>query len=255
VADDVVYGQHAATAVLERDPARVLEIWLERDRHTAATRRARAVAERHGLALHEASRGELDRLAARGRHQGIVLRYRPRTGREAGDLGALLGAAGSSPLVLVLDEVQDPHNLGACLRSADAAGVTVVVVPRHRSAGLTPVVRQVAAGGAESVPLVVVPNVAQALEGLREAGLRVVGASQDGDRPWYQGRFDGPVALVLGGEARGLRRLTREGCDEVVAIPMAGAVSSLNVSVACGICLFEVRRQRAAALEPRLPAG
>jgi len=148
------------------------------------------------------------------------------------------------PFLLVLDGVQDPHNLGACLRTADAAGVQAVIVPRDRAAGITPVVRKVACGAAETVPVFTVTNLARSLRVLKEAGVWIFGASDDADRTLYDTDLRGPLALVLGGEGKGLRRLTRELCDYLVAIPMAGRVESLNVSVAAGVLLFEARRQR-----------
>ncbi|HHO68213.1 MAG TPA: 23S rRNA (guanosine(2251)-2'-O)-methyltransferase RlmB, partial [Gammaproteobacteria bacterium] len=147
--------------------------------------------------------------------------------------------------LLVLDGVQDPHNLGACLRSADAAGVHAVIVPRDRAAPLNGAARKVACGAADAVPLVRVTNLARTLRGLRDAGIWIYGAAGDAPQTLYEADLSGPLALVLGGEGKGLRRLTREHCDGLIAIPMAGSVSSLNVSVAAGICLFEARRQRA----------
>lgn len=148
------------------------------------------------------------------------------------------------PFLLVLDQVQDPHNLGACLRSADGAGVDAVVVPKDRSVGLTETVRRIASGGAESVPLVQVTNLARTLRALRDAGVWLTGTADDADRELYDVDFTGPTAIVMGAEGSGLRRLTREGCDFLVRIPMAGSVGCLNVSVATGVCLYEVVRQR-----------
>jgi len=171
----------------------------------------------------------------------------PRAGDPETQLEEALEAAQGAPLLLVLDGVQDPHNLGACLRSADAAGVTAVIAPRDRSAGLTAVARKVAAGAAETVPFVPVVNLARALRDLKERGVWLVGTDDTADKTLFEADLKGPVALVMGSEGEGLRRLTRECCDQLVSIPMAGAVESLNVSVATGVVLFEAVRQRTAA--------
>lgn len=200
------------------------------------------LAEAHGVSRKMVSRTTLDELAG-GRHQGVALVGRGRA--EAGvDLDSLLDKLEAPPFLLVLDEIQDPHNLGACLRSADAAGVHVVLVPRRRAAGLSPTVRKVAAGAAEHVPLVAVTNLARTLRSLKARGIRVVGAAGDAPAALYDCDLTGPLALVLGNEEKGLRRLTREHCDELVSLPMKGHVESLNVSVTAGICLFEALRQR-----------
>jgi 23S rRNA (guanosine2251-2'-O)-methyltransferase len=189
---------------------------------------------------------QLDKLAAGERHQGVVAELLPRAGDPETQLEEALEAAGDAPLLLVLDGVQDPHNLGACLRSADAAGVAAVLVPRDRAAGLTPVVRKVAAGAAETVPLVAVVNLARTLRELKERGVWLVGTDDSAEKTLYDAELTGPVALVMGSEGEGMRRLTRECCDQLVSIPMAGAVESLNVSVAAGVALFEAVRQRSA---------
>lgn len=202
------------------------------------------LAEAHGIATRLIPRAELDQLAG-ARHQGAALVGQAKA-ESPRDLDEILDSAVAAPFLLVLDEVQDPHNLGACLRSADAAGVLAVVVPRRRSAGITPTVRKVAAGGAEHVPLVVVTNLARSLRDLQDRGIRIVGAAGDASRTLFETDLTGPLALVLGSEEKGLRRLTRENCDELASLPMAGRVESLNVSVATGICLFEAVRQRSA---------
>jgi 23S rRNA (guanosine2251-2'-O)-methyltransferase len=188
----------------------------------------------------------LDKLAEGGRHQGVVAEVLPRASDPETQLEEALESAAGAPLLLVLDGVQDPHNLGACLRSADAAGVAAVIVPRDRAAGMTPVVRKVAAGAAETVPLVAVVNLARTLRQLKERGIWLVGTDDTADKGLYEADLKGPLALVMGSEGEGLRRLTRECCDLLVSIPMAGAVESLNVSVATGVALFEAVRQRSA---------
>jgi 23S rRNA (guanosine2251-2'-O)-methyltransferase len=248
VRTEIVYGQHAVSSVLERDPAGVLELWIAEARRDARAERLAAHAAQAGIAVHRAPRRTLDRLADGARHQGVVARYRATHVVPETDIGVLLAGVGPDTLLLVLDEVHDPHNLGACLRSAAAAGVDAVIVPRARAAALTGAARKVASGGAEAVPLVRVANIARALSALTEAGVRVVGADASASTSLYDEPLTGPLALVLGGEAKGLRRLTRERCDAMVHIPTSGAVASLNVSVAAGVILFETRRQRRAAL-------
>jgi 23S rRNA (guanosine2251-2'-O)-methyltransferase len=246
VAADVAYGIHAVRVLLQRSPQRVRQLWLSNARDAAARlQELRALAAAADIASVEVEPAQLDRLADGERHQGVVAGLVPRAGDPETQLEEALESLGDAPpLLLVLDGVTDPHNLGACLRSADAAGVAAVIVPRDRAAGLTPVVRKVAAGAAETVPLVQVVNLARTLRQLQERGVWLVGTSDDAPRTLYEVDCTGPLALVLGSEGEGMRRLTREACDELVAIPMQGAVESLNVSVAAGVALFEVVRQR-----------
>lgn len=243
---NLAYGIHAVRTLLTRYPHRVRQVWLMQGGE-AVTRlqEVRVLAENAGLAVHASRAEELDRLAAGERHQGVVAEVAPRPGDPETQLEEALESLGDTPaLLLVLDGVTDPHNLGACLRSADAAGVAAVIVPRDRAAGMTPVVRKVAAGAAETVPLVAVVNLARTLRELKERGLWLVGTSDDAQRTIYDVDLTGPTVVVMGSEGEGMRRLTRETCDELVAIPMAGAVESLNVSVATGVVLFEAVRQR-----------
>ena len=189
-------------------------------------------------------RQTLDRLTQHGRHQGIAARMR-RGKFSTQDLDTVLATVATGlPLYLVLDGIQDPHNLGACLRTADAAGVRAVIVPRDRAVGLTPTVAKVASGAAETVPVVQVTNLARALRQLKDAGIWIVGASGDAEKSIYQTDLDRPLALVLGAEDKGLRENTRKHCDMLARIPMAGAIASLNVSVAAAVCLYEAVRQR-----------
>lgn len=245
MARELVYGWHAVKALCERDPAGVTEIWIRRGRHDPRIEYIVTLAGEHGIAVHRSSPRALDRLSGQGRHQGVVAGYRAAAPpAPALDLARLLASAPGPVLLLVLDGVQDPHNLGACLRTADAAGADAVVVPRQRAVGLTPGVRKAAAGAAESVPLVQVTNLARSLGEMREAGVRVVGASGEAPRSLFEADLRGSLALVLGGEERGLRRLTREQCEALVRIPTAGHTHTLNVSVVAGVCLFEALRQR-----------
>ena len=243
----VVYGLHAVEAVLAQTPERVLGAMVQRDRGDARLEAVRADCERHGIALRGVAKAELDRAAGGARHQGIILQCRPAEAWNEASLKDLVQAGGRDLLLLVLDGVTDPHNLGACLRSADAAGVHAVVAPRDRAASLNPVARKVASGAAETVPFVQVTNLARTLRWLQDQGVWIIGAAGEGAESLWDVKLDGPVALVMGAEGDGMRRLTREHCDQLVRIPMAGTVESLNVSVATGVCLFEVVRQRAGA--------
>ena len=241
-----VFGLHAVAALLEHEPGRVTRLWVLASRKDARLNRLVDLARKRGVPINESTRVELDSLAEGARHQGVVAAY---AGESAplgeADLERLLDAVQEGPaLVLVLDGVQDPHNLGACLRTADAAGAHAVVAPRDRAVGLTPAVLKVASGAAESVPFVQVTNLARTLRALKDRGLKVVCAAGEAEQSVFAADLSGPLALVMGGEGGGLRRLTREQCDALVRIPMAGAVESLNVSVAAAVCLYEVVRQR-----------
>jgi 23S rRNA (guanosine2251-2'-O)-methyltransferase len=244
----VAYGIHAVRALLTRSPQRVRLIWLGFNRESAPRLvELRQLAEAGGVQTRDAEDGVLDRMAAGERHQGVVAEIVPRAADPETLLEeALESMAERPPLLLVLDGVTDPHNLGACLRSADAAGVAAVVAPRDRAAGLSPVVRKVAAGAAESVPFIAVVNLARTLRELKERGVWLVGTDDEAERTLFDVDMTGPTAVVMGSEGEGLRRLTREACDELVRIPMGGAVESLNVSVAAGVALFEAVRQRRA---------
>jgi 23S rRNA (guanosine2251-2'-O)-methyltransferase len=240
-----VYGLHAVASLLARRPAEVSGLMLAEggaDERLAALLETAAAA---GIGVQRMSRKELDQRFPGARHQGVVasLTAPPPELTEKG-LADFLAALAEPAFLLVLDGVQDPHNLGACLRTADAAGVHAVILPRDRAAGITPVVHKVACGAVESVPVCFVTNLARTLRQLREAGIWIYGASDAAEQDLYATELTGPLALVLGGEGKGLRRLTMELCDFLVAIPMAGQVESLNVSVAAGVLLFEARRQR-----------
>ena len=189
-------------------------------------------------------RQELDRVTEEANHQGVLAYCETARVYSEQDLGRLLESIAQPPLILVLDGIQDPHNLGACFRSADAAGVHLIIAPKDKSVGLTPVVSKVASGATETIPFVQVTNLARTLEKLKELGIWIYGAAGEAEQSIYQTNMTGPAAIVLGSEGEGLRRLTREHCDVLVKIPMHGTVSSLNVSVAAGVMLFEVLRQR-----------
>ncbi len=242
----LIFGLHAVEAALKRDPAGIEQLWFDAQRKDRRLQKLVVLAENQGVRPHWVSKNELDKLLPEQvRHQGVAARVRGVAEYNEHFLEQLLVGLQESALLLVLDGVTDPHNLGACLRSADAAGVHAVIAPRDRACGLTPVVRKVASGAAESVPFVQVTNLARTLKGLRDAGVWVIGtALEEASASLFQTRLIGPVALVLGAEGKGLRRLTRDSCDELIFIPMVGTVQSLNVSVATGVCLFEALRQR-----------
>jgi 23S rRNA (guanosine2251-2'-O)-methyltransferase len=240
----VVYGLHAVASLLASEPRSVERLQVS---ETGDRRLARVIelAQAAGIEVQQVSRRELDRSLPNSRHQGVVAQVQ--SGRCALSERALpdfLAALEEPAFLLVLDGVQDPHNLGACLRTADAAGVHAVILPKDRAVGITPVVHKVACGAVQSVPVFTVTNLARTLRSLREAGIWLFGASDAAEQNLYASDLKGPVALVLGGEGGGLRRLTRDLCDHMVSIPMAGTVESLNVSVAAGVLLFEALRQR-----------
>lgn len=243
-----VGGLHSVKALLKAGGKGVEGLYVQTGRNDSRMRALRDLAQHHGIKVSELSRAELDTLAIDFEHQGVIARLSADTSASRADLMSFLAERESSAdnplLLLVLDEVQDPHNLGACLRSADATGVDAVITPSDNSVGLTPVVRKTASGAAESVPLFQVTNLQRTLQQLQSKGLWIFGAAGDSTKSLYELDLTGPAVIVMGAEGRGLRRLTKERCDELFHIPMAGQVSSLNVSVAAGVTLFEVRRQR-----------
>ncbi|MCL1075846.1 23S rRNA (guanosine(2251)-2'-O)-methyltransferase RlmB [Shewanella dokdonensis] len=242
---ELVFGIHAVTSLFEHSPERVLEMWLLNGRQDERIRPLLALADTIGIKPQIAARKTLDEKAESSQHQGIVVRVRPAKILTENDLEALLDKT-NTPFLLILDGVTDPHNLGACLRNADAAGVHGVIVPKDNSAGLTATVSKVACGAAETVPLFQVTNLARTMKQLQERGVWIAGTAGEADSTLYQANLSGPLAIAMGAEGKGLRRLSRESCDTLISIPMAGTVSSLNVSVATGICLFEAVRQRQA---------
>jgi 23S rRNA (guanosine2251-2'-O)-methyltransferase len=240
-----VYGHHAVAALLAQRPEAVKKLLVAKGANKSQLDALVASSEAAGVAVQHVPRRELDTLAPDARHQGVIAVIRADAWlRSEKTLQDFVESLDEPALLLVLDGVQDPHNLGACLRSADAAGAHALIMPRDRAAGITPVVHKVASGAVQSVPIFAVTNLARSLRVLRDAGVWLFGASDDADAGLYDSDLTGPVALVLGAEGSGLRRLTREHCDHLIAIPMAGQVESLNVSVAAGVLLYEARRQR-----------
>ncbi|WP_374328566.1 23S rRNA (guanosine(2251)-2'-O)-methyltransferase RlmB [Azonexus sp.] len=238
----LIYGFHAITAKLRQDPESLREILIDGDRQDARARDLLRHAELQGVRVILADGKRLDDLAGGGRHQGVVARLDGE--RKAAHLDDVLDTLEEPAFLLVLDGVTDPRNLGACLRVADAAGVHAVIAPKDRSAGLNDVAIKTACGAAESVPYVMVTNLARTLRELKEREIWVVGTAGEATQDLYAAEWPQAVAWVMGAEGEGMRRLTRETCDQLVSIPMHGSVDSLNVSVAAGVCLFEARRRR-----------
>ena len=238
-----IYGWHAVTAVLEREPERVIELHALKGRQDQRLKNVLQLCQQLGIAVQYCHRPALDDKSQGAQHQGLVAKVKPARVLHEGDLTDILNAT-DNPLLLVLDGITDPHNLGACLRTADAAGVTAVIVPKDNSASLSPIARKVACGAAEVVPLIQVTNLARALRLVQEAGVWVVGTAGEAEKAVFDIQLSGATAIVMGAEGKGLRRLTRDTCDELLKLPMAGSVDSLNVSVATGVCLYEVVRQR-----------
>jgi 23S rRNA (guanosine2251-2'-O)-methyltransferase len=238
-----IVGWHAVQQLMHSDFSRIVTLFVDDERHDARAAELLTQATEQGLSIQKVSRKTLDKLTDNATHQGIAVRCKPNQTFNEHWLYETLQLI-EKPLILILDGIQDPHNLGACLRSADAAGVCAVVIPQDRAVGLTPTVRKIASGAAETVPLVQVTNLARCLRTLQELGVQLVGLAGEAEKSLYQTHLQGKMAFILGAEEKGLRRLTREHCDLLVKIPMLGQVESLNVSVAAGICLFEAVRQR-----------
>jgi len=243
----VIFGFHAVGVRIKTAPQSVIEVLFDASRRDARMKQFMARAQEAGVRLIEADGLRLAKLAGSHGHQGVAARVNPVAQVHSLDeLLESLEAAGTMPLLLVLDGVTDPHNLGACLRVADGAGAHAVIAPKDHAAGINATVAKVASGAAETVPYFMVTNLARTLGELQERNIWCIGTSDDAPGTLYQADFKRPVALVLGAEGAGMRQLTRKRCDELVSIPMAGAVESLNVSVASGVCLYEALRQRTA---------
>jgi 23S rRNA (guanosine2251-2'-O)-methyltransferase len=241
----VLFGFHAITVRMKTAPQSIVELHVESNRRDA---RMRAFAERAreaGIRIVETDGDRLDKMAGSPRHQGVVARVE--AVQMPHSLDEVVENIEGPPLLLVLDGVTDPHNLGACLRVADGSGTHAVVAPKDHAVGINATVAKVASGAAETVPYIMVTNLARTLTELKEHDIRIIGTSDDAEHTLYDLDLTGPVAFVLGAEGDGMRQLTRKTCDQLVRIPMAGAVESLNVSVAAGVCLFEALRQRTKA--------
>ena len=243
MSNDMIFGIHAVKAVLASDPVRFIEVFVLKGREDDRLLPLITELQELGITIQEAGRKALDDKVDGASHQGIIARVRPGKQYNENNLDDLL-ATQENPLLLILDGVTDPHNLGACLRNADAAGAVAVIVPKDRSAQLNATAGKVACGAAEIMPLVRVTNLARTMRALQDKGVWIVGTAGEATHDIYHSKLTGPLAIVMGAEGEGMRRLTRETCDDLIKIPMAGSVSSLNVSVATGICLFEAVRQR-----------
>jgi 23S rRNA (guanosine2251-2'-O)-methyltransferase len=248
----LLYGFHAVTVRLKTAPASIVELHIDAQRRDGRMRSFVERAQEAGARVIDSDDERLQRLCGSTRHQGVVARVQPLPQRHSlDDILDDAHAAGAGPAcVLALDGVTDPHNLGACLRSADATGVSAVIAPKDHAVGVNATVAKVASGASETVPYLMVTNLARSLLELKERDITVVGFSDDADVDLYSLDLRGPVALVMGAEGRGLRPVTRKACDVVASIPMVGAVESLNVSVASAVCLYEVLRQRRANATP-----
>ena len=238
----IVYGLHAAQSTLKHQGDTVKTIYFDHRRRDQRLQQVLQLAKNLDIPCIPASKEELQKKSDSEQHQGIVIETLDREQQQS--LEDLLDNLQEPPLLLILDGVTDPHNLGACLRTADAAGVHAVIYPKDKSASINATVRKVACGAAEVMPVYPVTNLARCMEQLQQRGIWIVGTAGEAEQNLYDMKLAGPLALVMGAEGKGLRRLTREHCDYLTKLPMAGSVSSLNVSVATGICLFEIVRQR-----------
>lgn len=240
---ELSFGLHAVFTLLERQPQRVRRVWVLKGRQDKRIQKLLGLVEAHAIAWQALDRQALDQMVD-GNHQGVVAEVEPQRTEKEAFLTTLLEKLDGPAFLLVLDGVTDPHNLGACLRAADAAGVHAIIAPKDKSAPLNAVAAKVACGAAETVPYVLVTNLARTLRALQQQGVWLTGTAGEAEQLVFDADLTGSMALVMGSEGSGMRRLTRECCDQLVKIPMAGEVSSLNVAVAAGVCLFEAVRQR-----------
>jgi 23S rRNA (guanosine2251-2'-O)-methyltransferase len=241
---DLLYGLHAVTSALRLHPEQIREIWVDKTRQDERIQLVLETARARNIMVHHVARNTLDRMLGNESHQGVLANSIASQLHSETELKILVETLDHSGFFLILDGIQDPHNLGACLRSADAAGVDAVIIPKDRAVSVTSTVRKVASGAADSVPIYRVTNLARCIKLLQDNGIWVMGLAEEAEKSIYEVDFTGSVALAMGAEGKGLRRLTKERCDELLNIPMAGHVESLNVSVAAGVCLLEVVRQR-----------
>jgi len=239
---EILFGFHSVESVVRNDPVNILQLIVEKNRNDKRMLQLVKHAEAQGISVEYFKKSDLEKLADSKKTQGVAIRYKSSDKNNAYSLEDIIQK--ENVLLLVLDGVTDPHNLGACLRTADAAGVDAVIVPKDRAAGLTPTARKVACGAAETVPFFQVTNLARTLKQLNENNVWIVGTAGEAENNLYDIKLTGKLAIVMGAEEKGMRRLTRENCDQLVKMPMAGQVESLNVSVATGVCLFEAVRQR-----------
>jgi len=239
---EIIFGFHPVESIIRNDPVNILQLMVEQNRHDKRVTQLIKFAESQGISIEYFKKTDLEKIAGSKKTQGVAIRYKSAEKINTQSLEDLLRK--KNVFLLVLDGVTDPHNLGACLRTADAAGVDAVIVPKDRAAGLTPTARKVACGAAETVPFFQVTNLARTLKQLNDNEVWIVGTAGEAENSLYDIKLTGKLAIVMGAEEKGMRRLTRENCDQLVKMPMAGQVESLNVSVATGVCLFEAVRQR-----------
>jgi len=247
--DEVQFGIHTVEAVLNNDAKRVKEVCILKGRNDQRIQRLVELAKNQSIRIHFQDKPSFERVLSKAnllqvKHQGVVAICQMMESRDEGDLEQIIDQLETPALFLILDGVTDPHNLGACLRTADAAGVQAVIAPKDNSASLTSTAIKIACGAAETVPFIQVTNLARTLKYMQQRGIWIIGTAGEATQDIYQANLKGPMALVMGAEGTGMRRLTREICDDLIKIPMHGSVSSLNVSVATGVCLFEMVRQR-----------
>jgi len=243
----VIFGFHSVESIIRNDPVNILQLLVEKNRHDKRIKQLIQFAESQGISVEYLKKTDLEKQADSHKTQGVAVRYKATAQQASHSLEQILEK--ENLLLLILDGVTDPHNLGACLRTADAAGVDAVIVPKDRAAGLTPTARKVACGAAETMPFFQVTNLARTLKQLKDHDVWIAGTAGEADELIYDTTLVGKLALVMGAEEKGMRRLTRENCDLLIKLPMAGQVESLNVSVATGVCLFEIVRQRALSSE------
>lgn len=239
-----IYGLHAAQAALDYSTEKIKQAWLVKDNKNPRLQNLLSALQKQGIPVQRLDRRKLDQLSGGTQHQNIILEVALPQVRSEAELQAVIPTLTAPPFLLILDHVQDPHNLGACLRTADAAGIQGIIITKDQAVGITPTVCKVACGAAESVPVYRVTNLVRTLKWLKQQGLWVIGAAGEASESLYQTDLNLPLALVIGAEEKGLRRLTREQCDLLVKLPMHGHVESLNLSVAAGILIYEALRQR-----------
>lgn len=239
---EIIFGFHSVESIIRNDPVNILQLLVEKNRSDKRMTQLVSHAESQGISVEYLKKTDLEKIAGSKKTQGVAARYKSSDKVNDKSLEQILQQ--ERVLLLVLDGVTDPHNLGACLRTADAAGVDAVIVPKDRAAGLTPVARKVACGAAETIPFFQITNLARTLKQLKDEAIWIVGTAGEAEQYLYDIELPSKLAIVMGAEEKGMRRLTRENCDQLIKLPMAGQVESLNVSVATGVCLYEVVRQR-----------
>jgi 23S rRNA (guanosine2251-2'-O)-methyltransferase len=243
MSDEIVFGIHAVNNVLKRSPERIKELYVQQGRDDVRLQEIFSLAKENGIHVQVVKKHFLDE-NAEGNHQGVAAKAKPVQVKNEHDLAKQLDQLGEPAFLLILDSITDPHNLGACLRTADAAGIHAVIAPKDKAVGINATVSKVACGAAETVPFYQVTNLARTMKDFQDRGIWLYGTAGEASESVYKTDLKGSIAIVMGAEGKGLRRLTRESCDHLINVPMAGDVSSLNVSVATGVCLFEAVRQR-----------